>query len=49
MDLDVEESQRMTKECNNLLDEIERLEMERKTHTERLKNAMNLVSRDLDA
>lgn len=38
------ENERMEKECENLLSEIERLEMGRQTHTERLKNAMGLVN-----
>jgi hypothetical protein len=34
-------------ECNHLMDEIERLQMERKTHIERLKNVTNLVRTSL--
>ncbi|KAF8062374.1 hypothetical protein FPV67DRAFT_1508215 [Lyophyllum atratum] len=37
------ERQRLQRECDNLLSEIERLEVGRETHTERLKNAMNLL------
>ncbi|KAF9463267.1 hypothetical protein BDZ94DRAFT_1308998 [Collybia nuda] len=37
------EDKNMKKECENLLSEIERLEMGRHTHTERLKNAIALL------
>lgn len=35
----------MTRECANLLSEVERLEADRSMHDRRLKNVMNLVSR----
>lgn len=37
------EQELMERECKHLLSEISRLEMGRQIHTERLKNAMNLV------
>jgi len=37
------QKRRLEIECNHLIDEIERLQMERETHTERLKNATNLL------
>lgn len=38
-----QEQKLMERECKHLLSEISRLEMGRQIHTERLKNAMNLV------
>ncbi|KAG6827522.1 hypothetical protein H0H92_011435 [Tricholoma furcatifolium] len=40
---DDEERSLMARECNTLISEIERLELDRETHTERLKNAIHLL------
>ncbi|KAG6917353.1 hypothetical protein DXG01_002818 [Tephrocybe rancida] len=43
IELDEEEQHTMHRECNNLISEIERLDLDRATHTERLKNLINLL------
>ncbi|KAG6857495.1 hypothetical protein H0H87_002120 [Tephrocybe sp. NHM501043] len=40
---DEEEGHTMHRECNNLISEIDRLDLDRATHTERLKNLINLL------